>query len=192
MSEKELNIIVMGDAKCGKSSIILQYVKHIFLKVYDPTVEDYYRRRVKYKGNSYMLTITDTSGTIDLIDDKILQNADGFIFVYDVSHPQSFDSVYGFYQKVQTSLLMSDVNKNVSMIICANKIDLFFPGEFMRDQDELMSMRLGCKFFETSAKERINIDEMWDHLIEQIHFQKSIKHLSIEGKQQKTKFCSIL
>merc|ERR1711860_393840 len=46
-SEKEeLHLVILGDGGVGKSAITIQFTQKVFQEVYDPTIEDTYRKEV--------------------------------------------------------------------------------------------------------------------------------------------------
>lgn len=41
-SDNEYKIVVMGDRGVGKTAMTMQFIQNIFVKEYDPTIEDSY------------------------------------------------------------------------------------------------------------------------------------------------------
>lgn len=60
----EFTIVVVGASCVGKTSLIHNYVQHIFVQdQYEPTIEDSYRKQTVVDGESYSLIIIDTAGS---------------------------------------------------------------------------------------------------------------------------------
>ena len=66
------SICMLGAAAVGKSAVTQRYVQNKFVRDYDPTIEDYYKKVANVDGESTPLSILDTAGMEDyepLIDD---------------------------------------------------------------------------------------------------------------------------
>lgn len=59
---EEYKVAIIGDGGVGKSSITVQFLSNEYSEVYDPTMEDYYSKRVKVDGYVMNLDIVDTAG----------------------------------------------------------------------------------------------------------------------------------
>ena len=63
-TDELLRVVIAGVYGVGKSSITIQYVQGVFLQcVYDPTIEDSYRKLVERDGKRTVLDILDTAGS---------------------------------------------------------------------------------------------------------------------------------
>lgn len=62
MSESTYKIVVVGSGGVGKSCITVRFVQGKFIKKYDPTIEDFYRKQIDVDGEAVMLDILDTAG----------------------------------------------------------------------------------------------------------------------------------
>ena len=58
----DIEMAVFGAGAVGKSCICVQYIQGHFVNIYDPTVEDVYRKPTEVDGTIYVLTIVDTAG----------------------------------------------------------------------------------------------------------------------------------
>ena len=71
-ASKNYSICMLGAAAVGKSAVTQRYVQNKFVRDYDPTIEDYYKKVANVDGESTPLSILDTAGMEDyepLIDD---------------------------------------------------------------------------------------------------------------------------
>ena len=55
-------IVVLGDGGVGKSCVTIQFTQNHFVREYDPTIENSYRKQVTIGEESFMLDILDTAG----------------------------------------------------------------------------------------------------------------------------------
>lgn len=73
----------------------MQYVQKKFLTVYDPTIEDSYRKQQEVDGQQYMLDIIDTAGTEQFraMRDLYMRNGEGFVLVYSITSKATLDEL---------------------------------------------------------------------------------------------------
>ena len=45
---QEYKLVVLGTGGVGKSALTVQFVQNIFVERYDPTIEDSYRKQVRF------------------------------------------------------------------------------------------------------------------------------------------------
>ena len=93
------NIAIMGAAAVGKSSITLQFVQKQFIEEYNNTLEDKFTKNTTIDGKLCVLDILDTSGEDEFNSLRSLwmQKREGFIFVFSVDNPKSFEELNNFY-----------------------------------------------------------------------------------------------
>lgn len=46
----------------GKSALTVQFVRNVFVSVYDPTIEDTYRKMLAIDGEECLVEVLDTAG----------------------------------------------------------------------------------------------------------------------------------
>ena len=81
---------------------------------------------------------------------------------------------------------------DTSVIIVANKCDLENERQVSTQEGRDLAKQFGCKFIETSAKSRYNVDESFFNLVREIRrFSKE----AVVAKPEKSKFklrCSLM
>jgi small GTP-binding protein len=55
-------LVLLGSSKVGKSAIVSRFLYDTFDGIYVPTVENFYRKIYKIRGEAYRLDVLDTSG----------------------------------------------------------------------------------------------------------------------------------
>jgi small GTP-binding protein len=157
ISENKCQLLIIGDSTVGKTSILYQYTNNQFLSQHLATVGiDYYNKDEMINDKLVRVKIWDTAGQerYKSLTSTFFRNAQGIILVYDVTNPETFDNLKYWIQSINNNL---GVQSNVKKIIIGNKIDL--PREVLKDEAESLANEYGIKYFETSAKDNINIKE---------------------------------
>jgi Ras-related protein Rap-1A len=168
--------------------LTVQFVQGIFVEKYDPTIEDSYRKQVEIDNQQCMLEILDTAGTeqFTAMRDLYMKNGQGFVLVYSITAQSSFQEI----QDIRDQIVRVKDTDDVPMILVGNKCDLEDERCVPRDQGAALARTLGptCLFFETSAKRKINVQQVFEELV------KLINRRSPEPRKQKhtNKCCALL
>jgi small GTP-binding protein len=161
---KVIKIAILGSGGVGKSSILLQFVQDHFIEYYDPTIEDFTRKQIYLQGNHYLLEILDTAGQEEyyVLMDQYLNYGDGFLMVYDINNESSFEKIKNFKEKIDR------IQQNPKLVLAGNKCESDLRRMITYSQGDQLANEWNCKFFECSAKKRINIDILFHTLVLEI------------------------
>ncbi len=126
-----IKILIVGNAKCGKSSIIQQYASKMFDNTYKTTIgADFVRKDVTIKLNSgkklgIRLQLWDIAGQdrFQKLTRAYFNKARGVIVVCDVSREGTVDAVKSWKKEVDSFADQMNA-KNMPVILFANKADL--------------------------------------------------------------------
>ena len=165
MSEINLKILLIGDSSVGKTSILLRYVDDEFNDSYISTIGIEYKiKTINVNNKKITMRIWDTSGQerYRSITQNFYRNANGILFVFDVTKKESFNNIKLWLTDSQ------NCEANISKILIGNKIDLEEEREVSNETIENFASKKEMKFFETSAKEGTNIDLIFRELAELI------------------------
>lgn len=112
----------MGGAKVGKSAIINQFLYNTFTSKYKRTVEQMHQGDFNVSGTQLTLHILDTSGSFEFpaMRELSIKSADGFILVYDVNDPCTFEDV----ETLRSQILTSRGKDNLPIVVVGNKTDV--------------------------------------------------------------------
>ncbi|TPX30866.1 hypothetical protein SmJEL517_g05673 [Synchytrium microbalum] len=185
---REYKLVVLGSGGVGKSALTVQFVQSIFVEKYDPTIEDSYRKQVEVDGQQCMLEILDTAGTeqFTAMRDLYMKNGQGFILVYSITSQATFNDLVELREQI---LRVKDTDK-VPMVLVGNKCDLEDDRVVTKDQGHgLAGQWGGCTFLETSARKKVNVDEVFFDLVRQINRSMPEKD---KGKKERKGKCNIL
>ncbi|XP_052779089.1 ras-related protein Rap-1 isoform X1 [Mya arenaria] len=164
---REYKLVVLGSGGVGKSALTVQFVQGIFVEKYDPTIEDSYRKQVEVDGQQCMLEILDTAGTeqFTAMRDLYMKNGQGFLLVYSITAQSTFNDL----QDLREQILRVKDTDEVPMILVGNKCDLEDERVVGKDQGQSLSVQWASAFLETSAKAKINVNEIFNDLVRMIN-----------------------
>jgi len=175
-AENNFRVVLVGVGGVGKSCLTIQFIADRFVEEYDPTLEDSYRKQVTVDGEECLLDIFDTAGEEDFsaVRDQYMRTGDGFLCVYSVTLESSLEEAMNFYDHI---LRVKDVD-TIPFILLGNKADLVDERKISQEDGEKAAEELGCKFMETSAKTKQNVNESFHEIVRQIREWKSVNETS--------------
>jgi len=186
---QEYKIVVLGSGGVGKSAITVQFVQGVFVEKYDPTIEDSYRKNVEVDGSQYLLEILDTAGTeqFTAMRDLYMKDGQGFVLVYSIIAQSTFSDL----QDIRDQIVRVKDKEDFPAFLVGNKCDLEDQRVITKqDGQNLASKFSHCSFFEASAKQSINIKDLFYDLVRQMN--KGYGKKSAKDNSAKKKTCLIL
>ncbi|CAO3575207.1 hypothetical protein BGZ70_005299 [Mortierella alpina] len=181
-------VIMVGSGGVGKSALTLQYMYGDFVEEYDPTKADSYRKKVTLDNHDCQIDILDTAGQEEYaaIRDNYYRSGEGFICVFSLCEYESFMHTQEF--KDQISRVLDD--DKIPFILVGNKADLTPLRKVDQEEAEARAREWNCPYYETSAKTRHNVEEVYTVLMRKIQQRKeSAKDRERKGKKGR---CQIL
>ncbi|XP_028251776.1 ras-related protein Rab-32-like [Parambassis ranga] len=165
--------IVIGDLGVGKSSIISRYINGRFTEGYKASVGvDFALKTIDLDSKTVVrLQLWDIAGQerFRKMSRVYYKEAMGALVVFDVTQSSTLEAASVWKQDLDTKVCL-DSGHPIPAVLLANKCDLTG-----RDEDDLVSTLDGfCKdncflcWFESSAKDNINIDEAGAFLVKQM------------------------
>ena len=164
LPELKLKLLIIGDSAVGKTSMLLKYVDNFFPETHMATIGVEYKSKTintdKYKIN---LNIWDTAGQerFKSITRSFFNNTNGIVFVYDLTKKESFDGVKNWIKD-------SEPYGKFESVLCGNKLDLDNKREVKYDALKEYGLKKKMEVFETSAKNGMNLDKVFQKLIDLI------------------------
>ena len=135
------------------------------------------------------LEILDSAGQEEFkpMRDQYVRVGEGFLLVFSLTDRRSLDECY----KLHRDILRIKDTENVPMLLIGNKLDVRQIGMDTHARTAATTMRI--PYFETSARTRHNIDEIFIELVRLIRKNKCQLHpntnLSSALKQRKHRDC---
>eukprot|EP01090_Pellita_catalonica_P008352 TRINITY_DN19119_c0_g1_i1.p1 TRINITY_DN19119_c0_g1~~TRINITY_DN19119_c0_g1_i1.p1 ORF type:complete len:223 (+),score=37.73 TRINITY_DN19119_c0_g1_i1:88-669(+) len=165
-------ILMIGDSGVGKSCILLQFTDGVFSDNFLSTLGvDFKSKIVSVDGNTIKLQIWDTAGQerFRTITNSYYKGADGVVVVYDLTDRGTFDNVKYWLSQIDD---LSD-NDSVLKILVANKSDMTTGRVVSEEEGKAVAKSLGIDYIETSARNCINVDSLFEKLTSSILYRES-------------------
>jgi len=193
-----VRLCCLGDGGVGKTSITIQLCSNHFVEMYDPTIEDSYRKQMVIDDEAVLLEILDTAGQEELtaLRDQWIRGAEGYILVYSVTSRSSLEQVSSFQHQITRVQDRDDL----PMIVVGNKCDLNEIREISTEEGRQFAKCIGSDFLECSAKTRYNIEQIFINIVRLVRASRSGKKANLKetkkrkitgGKKKKPK-CTII
>ncbi|KAJ3783159.1 ras family-domain-containing protein [Lentinula boryana] len=163
---REYKLVVVGGGGVGKSALTIQFIQSHFVDEYDPTIEDSYRKQCVIDDEVALLDVLDTAGQEEYgaMREQYMRTGEGFLLVYSITSRNSFEEISTFHQQI---LRVKDQD-TFPVVVVANKCDLEYERQVGMNEGRDLARHFNCKFIETSAKVRINVDQAFTDLVREI------------------------
>ena len=155
-------VLIIGNSCVGKSNMLLRFTENTFHESFLPTIGvDFKIRNVEVNDKVVKLHIWDTAGQerFKTITATYYKGAHGIILVYDITDRSTFVDIHTWLNEIETH-----ASTGVAKLLVGNKCDMEAERQVSFDEGQNMASELGVPFLETSAKNKINIDECFRKL----------------------------
>ena len=170
MTEISVKILIVGDSSVGKTSLLLQYTDNVYPIEHIATVGIEYKIKIiQYRNFKIKLQIWDTAGQerFHSITNNFFHNADGVLFVYDITNLKSFRGAKNWIWEAK------QVGNFFQKILIGNKLDLEKQREVPLKELKDFCKEENIEFFETSVKNNINLNQAFNKMVALIFKDKS-------------------
>ena len=155
----------------GKTSITIRYIQGEFVPIdkSNRTVNaSCFVKRIELKNKTFNLNIWDTAGEekYHAMTPIFYRGAHGAIIIFDVTNRETFKRASKWFHE-----LTQFAEGSTKIILVGNKIDL--PNrEISREEANKLAKEYNCEFFEVSALEGFNVNEIFESLTMSIYNQR--------------------
>ncbi|KZS21453.1 uncharacterized protein DDB_G0271670 isoform X2 [Daphnia magna] len=169
-NEHLYKVLVIGELGTGKTSIIKRYVHQFFSQHYRATIGVDFALKVVHWDQSTVirLQLWDIAGQerFGNMTRVYYKEAVGAFIVFDVTRSSTFESVAKWKQDLDTKVQLPD-GSPIPCVLLANKCDQPKEGiaASSAKMDEYCKEKGFAGWFETSAKDNINIDDAAKFLV---------------------------
>ena len=154
-----LKYIIIGDAAVGKSNLLLRYVHCQFKPEYQLTIGvEFGAKNIEISSKLFRIQIWDTAGQENFrsITRAYYKNSVCALVVYDISSRDSFNNVMSWIEDCK-----NQSPKTIFMVLVGNKCDLEDKRQVSYEEGKELADKNQLLFFESSAKDGINVDEIF-------------------------------
>jgi len=157
-------LLIIGNSSVGKTSFLFRYADDSFTSAFVSTVGIDFKVKTVFRHDKRVkLQIWDTAGQerYRTITTAYYRGAMGFILMYDITNEESFNAV----QDWCTQIKMYSWD-NAQVVLVGNKCDLEQDRAVTQERGQRLADQLGLEFFETSAKENVNVKAVFERLVD--------------------------
>ena len=200
-------VLLLGDSGTGKSSLILRYTDDTFNSSLVSSIGvDFKVKKKEIDGKIIKIQIVsyiseyndsilifnqwDTAGheKFRAITTSYYRGANAIIIVFDLTEQKSFLHIIEWLKHIEKY-----AKENVLKFLVGNKSDLVDNRVISKEEADKFAEEHNLPYIETSAKEGVNIDELFDNSINKylngIHFKIEEKNITLEQANNSEKGC---
>jgi small GTP-binding protein len=164
MKSIKLKLVVLGEQNVGKSSILNRYKKKNFILNSSSTIGvDFFISNIIKNNTEYVLHIWDTSGQekFNSIITSYYRNIAIALLIFDVSDRNSFLKLSKWFSNIEHYC-----NKDTIIKLIGNKCDKLKVVSLTEIND--LCYDYNIEYIEVSAKNNINIDDIFNNIIDEV------------------------
>ncbi|CAG0912227.1 unnamed protein product [Notodromas monacha] len=190
-------LLIIGNSSVGKTSFLFRYADDSFTSAFVSTVGIDFKVKMVYRNDkrvklqiwvsglfiadifsgmfvapncSPTLVPLDTAGQerYRTITTAYYRGAMGFLLMYDITNEESFSSVMDWVTQIKCYSW-----DYAQVILVGNKCDMENERIVSSEKGRQLAEQLGVEFFETSAKENINVKAVFERLVDVICIKMS-------------------
>lgn len=157
--------------------MIQRYCKGIFTKDYKKTIGvDFLERQIQVNDEDVRLMLWDTAGQeeFDAITKAYYRGAQACVLVFSTTDRESFEAISSWREKV-----VAEVG-DIPTVLVQNKIDLLDDSCIKNEEAEALAKKLKLRFYRTSVKEDLNVNEVFKYLAEK--YLQKLKQVAEDPK----------
>ena len=164
--QKSYKILVLGEIAAGKTCLIIRYTNGNFQEDSISTIGvDVKSKDVTVNKVKYKLNIWDTAGQEKFysIGKTYYNGVNGIVIAFDLSEAGAIKKLNGWLSKLKENI----DSTVIPIVIAGTKCDLKNI-QIKKEAINVIASLHKSKYFETSAKNNINVDEAFQYLAEEI------------------------
>ena len=186
-------ILLLGDSAVGKSCLLLRYCDDSFQDIHLATIGLDFRLKTLNLDNNKKIKaqIWDTAGQdrFRAITKNYYRGANGILLIFDITDRSSFEHIRNWIEQIK-----EEAPEQIIIYLVGNKIDNQNNRVVTNEEAKKVAEEFKLKYYETSAKNNINVDTTFLDLIKEIdsiYSQLYIdnKGMTINGNKKPKKKC---
>ena len=164
-SNLSYKFLVLGDQMVGKTSVLERYVNNTFKANYLTTIGmDKRFKRLEVNNTDVDVFITDTAGEerFRSLTKMFYKGADGIFVGFSLLDPKTLESINYWIQQINENC---SKEYPISLVLFGNKCDDKENIKVKKEEIDAIKNKYDLTYFETSAKDNINIQNLFEYLI---------------------------
>ena len=178
----DFKVVVLGDKGVGKTCLVLRFIEGFFSPKQQSTIGAFFltKKVTLSDGFTLKMQLWDTAGQerFRAMAPMYYRGAASAIVCFDITNEDSFAKMKDWVEELRQNC---DPDSLVLVVAC-NKCDLEDERVVSTNQGHNLGKEFNCEYIETSAKLKINVNEIFFSLIRQIN-NKSSNQKHIENHQ---------
>lgn len=158
-------VLIIGDSGVGKTCLLLRFCDNTFTTSHLATIGiDFKIKHLEVDGKKIKMQIWDTAGQdrFRSITQTYYKGAMGIILTYSATDRESFQNISNWMKQIN-----EQASKDVSVVIVGNKSDM--PEKVvLPEEGKALADSYGLKFFETSAKDDLGVNDAFYTIAKEI------------------------
>ena len=133
---------------------------------------DFQDKIIEIEDKKVRLQIWDTAGQERFrnVTKSYFQSSQGLVLVYDITDRESFEKLNFWVDNIK-----NNAPENAKFILVGNKCDLANERKVSYEEGENYAKNLNIKFFEASARDGTNVNELFFYLANEIYQDNKLK-----------------
>ena len=167
--EQLLKIAIIGNSSVGKTSAIIRFAENYYEDYFEPTIGvEFFSKKMTIDDKKYKIHIWDLAGQerFKCIVNTYYRTVQGIILAFDITNTNSFNSLEKWIKDIDNYAV-----DNVCLVLVGMKSDLARKRSVSKEKVEKLAELLKVKYYEISAKDNMNINNMFIQLVKDINIQ---------------------
>mmetsp|Transcript_136707 Transcript_136707/g.237751 ORF Transcript_136707/g.237751 Transcript_136707/m.237751 type:complete len:210 (-) Transcript_136707:48-677(-) len=163
-------IVILGEGRVGKTSLLRRYVSQTFDEREASTQNAaYLEKRIMVRGQQVQLSLWDTAGQerFHALAPIYYRDADGALLVYDITDLQSFERVAKWIEELRL-VGNSNGSRPCTLAIVGNKTDLRSQAKVPLADAEAYARSICARHSVASAKSGQGVEETFSQLADAV------------------------
>ncbi|EGR34493.1 Rab8-family small gtpase, putative [Ichthyophthirius multifiliis] len=176
-----VKLLIIGDSGVGKTNVLLRFCEDKFTPTHLTTIGiDFKMKKIEIDKSKIKLQVWDTAGQerFRTITQNYYKGAMGIIMTYSINDKESFNNVEIWMKQIR-----EQADSNVQKILIGNKCDLEAERQVTFYEGKSLADTFGIKFYETSAKNNINVYDAFIDICRDIK-EKMVQQQSLNKQDQ--------
>ena len=171
----EFRVAICGIGGSGKSTLMYQFLQALFNTAIDPTIIDIFGKQITVDEKPCFVEVMET---YVLIHDEYRQMREknlrelfhGFLLLFSIVDEESFEEV----KRIRDEILRVRKCNDCPMVLVGNKCDLHLDRVVEAARAQNYANQLGIPYVETSAKQGVNVDQVFELIVREIRSAKKV------------------